>query len=172
MHLRRINILLIFDEMFHIYPLSESDLMCHLSLLFLYVFSTWMICPLMQECYSPLLLAYSFHSFSLNLLIFALYIMVLLYRVRVHSYILCLSAWLTPLPSCNVLLIFCSSLCFKVCFVWHEYNYSRFIFMSICIGYLSPVLHLLTVCILLLKLVFYRQHMNCLKKKTLNHYIK
>ena len=87
-------------------------------------------------------------SFPLNLLIFALYILVLLYRVHVHSKILYFSSWLIPLPLCNALLIFCSSLCFKVCFVWHEYKCPSFIFMSISIGYLSPFLHLLTMCIL------------------------
>ena len=46
---------------------------------------------------------------------------------------------LTPLSLCNILLVSCNRLSFKVNFVWYEYCYPSFLFLYICMEYLFSI---------------------------------
>ena len=78
---------------------------------------------------------------------------------RVHKYLqlLCLPLGLIPYHYVVSFLISCNLLYFKVCFVLYEDCYSSFLVLAICIEYIFPSSHFLSICVFRSE-VFCRQH--------------
>ena len=158
MYLRRRCILLPLDGMSWRYQWDPSHLMYPLRLVFLINFLFWYLSTGVSGVLkSPTIIVLL--SISPFMFISVLCFEMLLYWVHRFLQLLCLPLGFIPWSLCNVFLISCDILYFKVYFIWYENCYYSFLLLPICMECIFSIFSLpVYMCFLGLKWVSCRQY--------------